>query len=119
MADSIGKRVGARIRQLRVAAGLTQAELAERARPPLETETIGRFERGERTPPLERLVVLAAALGTDLDGLLGGMLHLDGRPPLSPEMDELLALLRDRTPPERAGALKVVRAYLEALDAAR
>jgi DNA-binding XRE family transcriptional regulator len=56
-----GQRLGARIRALRRAAGLTQAELARRTG--IHRPNIARVEAGRHTPSLETLARLAAALG--------------------------------------------------------
>jgi transcriptional regulator with XRE-family HTH domain len=54
-------RFGARLRALREHAGLTQAQLAERAG--LHTQGIVKLERGERKPAWETVLALADALG--------------------------------------------------------
>ena len=50
-----------RLREVRVEVGLTQRELAERTG--TDHTTIAKYETGERTPFVERLAALAAALG--------------------------------------------------------
>jgi len=56
-----GARLGARLRELRQAAGLTQAELARRTG--IHRPNIARVEAGRHTPSLETLARLAAAIG--------------------------------------------------------
>ena len=56
-----GVRLGARLRALRVAAGLTQAELARRTG--IHRPNIARVEAGRHTPSLETLSRLASAIG--------------------------------------------------------
>jgi len=56
-----GVRLGARLRELRVAAGLTQAELARRTG--IHRPNIARVEAGRHTPSLETLARLASAIG--------------------------------------------------------
>lgn len=51
------------LRAERARAGLTQAELGDRAG--LTAHSIGNYERGISTPNLDTLVRLAAALGVD------------------------------------------------------
>jgi transcriptional regulator with XRE-family HTH domain len=114
--DDIGERIGQRIRILRKAAGLTQAQLAERVQPAMEPETIGRFERGERVPPLDRIEVIAVALVTDLDGFLAGMLTPSAVVPGQAELQEVVAMLAGRPAPVVAGAARVLRAHLAVLD---
>lgn len=53
-----------RLRELRDAANLTQAGLAERSG--LATDTIRQFEYGRRIPGYDTLVKLAAGLGVSL-----------------------------------------------------
>lgn len=59
--DVDGVRLGARLRALRLAAGLTQAELARRTG--IHRPNIARVEAGRHTPSLETLSRLAAAIG--------------------------------------------------------
>ena len=56
-----GVRLGARIRELRLAANLTQAELAKRTG--IHRPNIARVEAGRHTPSLETLARLASAIG--------------------------------------------------------
>jgi DNA-binding XRE family transcriptional regulator len=56
-----GVRLGQRIRTLRLAAGLTQAELARRTG--IHRPNIARVEAGRHTPSLETLARLASAIG--------------------------------------------------------
>ena len=60
--------LGQRIRALRKALGLTQAQLAESLG--YEPMTISRFERGEYSPGFDALHQLAKALGVSLASLL-------------------------------------------------
>jgi DNA-binding XRE family transcriptional regulator len=59
--DVDGVRLGQRLRALRLAAGLTQAELARRTG--IHRPNIARVEAGRHTPSLETLARLAAAIG--------------------------------------------------------
>lgn len=56
-----GARLGARLRALRLEAGLTQAELARRTG--IHRPNIARVEAGRHTPSLETLTRLATAIG--------------------------------------------------------
>lgn len=56
-----GARLGAKLRALRLAAGLTQAELARRTG--IHRPNIARVEAGRHTPSLETLARLAHAIG--------------------------------------------------------
>lgn len=64
-----GARLGARLRELRVAAGLTQAELARRTG--IHRPNIARVEAGRHTPSLETLARLASAIGVPTTSVLG------------------------------------------------
>jgi len=61
--------VGTRIKALRVAKGLTQAQLAEITG--YEPLTISRFERGAYGPSLEALHSIGNALNVDLGAFIG------------------------------------------------
>jgi DNA-binding XRE family transcriptional regulator len=63
-----GTKLGARVRELRVAAGLTQAELARRTG--IHRPNIARVEAGRHTPSLETLARLAAAIGVPTASVL-------------------------------------------------
>lgn len=94
MAD-IKRKFGVQLFQLRTKAGLTQAQLAEKAN--LSIDSISRMERGERAPSLESLERIAAALRIDPAELInfkGKELRTlaEGHP----ETLELWNLLRER-----------------------
>ncbi len=63
-----GPRLGARLRELRKAAGLTQAELARRTG--IHRPNIARVEAGRHTPSLETLARLASAIGVPTTAVL-------------------------------------------------
>ena len=63
-------RAGARLRSLRVAAGLTQTELAAQSGVP--HETISRLELARRSPQAETVARLADALGVAPGDLVSG-----------------------------------------------
>jgi transcriptional regulator with XRE-family HTH domain len=62
--------VGANVRRLRLAKGMTQEQLAADAG--IDLTYAGGIERGRRNPSLEVLVRIAAALGVDLPDLFVG-----------------------------------------------
>lgn len=66
---SLARHVGAAAREARARAGLTQAEVAERAE--LATEVYARLERGHMLPSVPSLLRLCRALGVDANSLLG------------------------------------------------
>ena len=70
--DEILKRLGSRLRDLRIAASMSQEELAGRAG--LHHTYVGGIERGERNVAVVNLVRLARALLVDVGAL---MLNID------------------------------------------
>lgn len=60
-------RLGSRLKEVRTAAGLTQAELAERAG--VSRKTINTVENGVFTPSTLLALELARALNTTVEGL--------------------------------------------------
>ncbi|MEQ8453726.1 MAG: helix-turn-helix transcriptional regulator [Sandaracinaceae bacterium] len=65
-----GVKLGQRIRELRLAAGLTQAELARRTG--IHRPNIARVEAGRHTPSLETIARLANAIGVPTTRVLEG-----------------------------------------------
>ena len=63
-----GEKLGARLRQLRLDAGLTQAELARRTG--IHRPNIARVEAGRHTPSLETLARIANAIGVSTTHVL-------------------------------------------------
>ncbi len=63
-----GEKLGARLRELRLAAGLTQAELARRTG--IHRPNIARVEAGRHTPSLETLARIASAIGVSTTQVL-------------------------------------------------
>src|SRR5207249_6368236 len=65
-----GNRLGERVRQLRVAAGMTQSDLAGDR---FSKEYVSQIERGKTRPTAETLEWLAARLGADAGFLANGV----------------------------------------------
>lgn len=82
------KRVGRAVRFHRDAAGLTQADLAERAN--LAFETISRVESGREPPSLNTAVSLADAMAVSVDAVLGRGPAPKRNSGLAPELRRLL-----------------------------
>ena len=61
--------LGENIRRMREERGLSQSELAEKIE--LQKQIVSAFERGVKTPSLEKLVAIADVLRCTTDGLLG------------------------------------------------
>ena len=78
---NIASEVGSRIRALREEAGLTQSELAAAAY--VTRQSVGNWERGSTLPDVQSLQLVARALNTTVDGLLG-----DGLPSIMEETVE-------------------------------
>ena len=68
MGPDLLKQVGQRVRDLRTQAGLTQADLAERAN--LSPEFVSRVERGLKSPSLLTLERVAGSMGVSVGELL-------------------------------------------------
>jgi len=85
--------VGPNLRRLRLAAGLTQAEVAERAG--VADATLSRIERGRLVPSVALAGKLADALGTTVDALLERPTKKRQKPELRRCDRQLLALVRD------------------------
>ncbi|MGN0131364.1 MAG: helix-turn-helix domain-containing protein [Lachnospiraceae bacterium] len=62
--------LGKRIKEKRIAGGMTQEQLAERTN--LSVAYIGMLERGMRTPSMETFIVIADELNATADELLYG-----------------------------------------------
>lgn len=93
------KGVGARITELRIAANLTQKELAEQAGVPVAN--IGFWERTNTPPPSDALLRIAKVLGTTADELLTGKAPGPARKPgppgrVSQTFDQVAKLPRSR-----------------------
>ncbi len=85
------RRLGARIRLLRIAREMRQEDLAERLNS--SPEYVSDLERGTKTPSLALLYDLADALGTTIDELVR---HTDGTPDETRLQEECIELV-DRT----------------------
>ena len=67
MPSDLSKLLGNRVREVRVRAGLTQAQLADRI--DISHEFLSRLERGIKTPSLETAGKIAVALGVAMPEL--------------------------------------------------
>lgn len=80
--------LGARIASLRRAAGMSQAELAQRLK--ISPSTVGMYEQGRREPALDTLAAMAEIFGVTIDFLV------TGKADTGEEQASLDRLLRDR-----------------------
>jgi transcriptional regulator with XRE-family HTH domain len=86
------KNIGGNVRRLRVAAGLTQGQLSERA--DVADATISRVERGRLEPSSTLLGKLAHALKVRADDLLGPVRE-PGKPRYRASVAKLVATVED------------------------
>src|SRR5437763_17081277 len=91
-----GLRLGERLRQLRVAAGMTQTELAGER---FSKEYVSQIERGETRPTRETVDWLAGRLGVDA-GFLANGVSADERGRVDAAIARAEALLEARRNPE-------------------
>lgn len=108
--EPIEELLGRRVREMRKTAGLTQAELAERAG--LAFETISRVERGRAKPSIGLVAQLARAFGVSVARLLDFEQEVVAGE-LAPDLRRLVNLLADQPMETRALAWKLVSALVE------
>src|SRR5438105_1000149 len=95
-AAQTGLRLGERLRQLRVAAGLTQTDLAGER---FSKEYVSQIERGKTRPTRETIDWLAQRLGVDA-GFLANGVSADERGRVDAALARAEALLEARRNPE-------------------
>jgi transcriptional regulator with XRE-family HTH domain len=100
----VDSRIGLRVRAFRLAKGLTQAEVAERA--DRSVDAISSFERGKYIPSLAMAV--ARALGLTISELVGE--ELDRSPKRARLMGELNAAARSLPDGDLETAVELVAA---------
>lgn len=76
--ENTSTKIGAQIKQLRLAAGMTQRELAQRIN--VGNTTLSQYENGARVPSDEVKLKIAMVFGVSVDYLLGAT---DSREPKS------------------------------------
>ncbi len=106
--SELSKQIGERLRSLRLAAGLTQEHLAERA--DLHTTYIGQLERGEKNATVESICKLAAALQAP-PAQIFAHLPLPQSPPSPAE--EIYQLVQECSPREQKALLALLRQIIE------
>lgn len=98
--------IGKRIKQLRLAKGLTQQELAEQAN--ISTTHMSVIERGVKYPRLDTFIGIANALEVSADTLLiGQVVHTS-----TASASELSELLSKAAPRDRERILNALRALI-------
>ena len=103
------KNIGANVRRLRVRAGLTQGQLAERAE--VADATVSRVERNRLEPSSELLGKLATALKAKADDLLGTPRD-DGKAKYRPAIAKLVATVDDLDDAQVDDVTKAVKLIL-------
>lgn len=105
--SQITKEFGERLRALRLAAGLTQEKLAERA--DVHATYVGQLERGEKNATIESVCRLARALGADPAAFF---VHLPGAAAESSPAAEAYQLLQSCTAAEQRELLQLLKDLL-------
>jgi transcriptional regulator with XRE-family HTH domain len=103
-------RLGERLRQLRVAAGLTQSDLAGDR---FSKEYVSQIERGKTRPTVETIEWLAARLGVDA-GFLANGVSTDQRGRVETRLAQAEALLESEQDDEALAVYDDVRASIAA-----
>lgn len=107
MKKPIRKQLGARIKEIRKARGLSQEDLAERVG--IEAKHLSRIEVGGSYPSLDRLSKLAKALNVEMKDFFE-FAHESGN---SSELREVLnSLMKEATEEQLKIAVKVLRAIM-------
>ncbi len=107
--SQITKELGERLRALRLAAGLTQEKLAERA--DVHATYVGQLERGEKNATIESVCKLTRALGADPSALLA---HLPGAAATQPTpAEEIYQLIQGCTEAEQRELLQLLTAIVK------
>src|SRR6188474_2895384 len=104
-AAQAGLRLGERLRQLRVAAGLTQTELAGER---FSKEYVSQIERGKTRPTRETIEWIAARLGVDA-GFLANGVSTDERSRVDSSLARIDALLEAHRNDEALDELERIR----------
>src|SRR6266487_5433574 len=105
-AAQTGLRLGERLRQLRVAAGMTQTELAGER---FSKEYVSQIERGKTRPTRDTVEWIAGRLGVDA-GFLANGVSADERGRVDAAIARAEALLEARRNDEALTAFEHVRA---------
>lgn len=106
--SQITKELGERLRALRLAAGLTQEKLAERA--DVHATYVGQLERGEKNATVESVCKLTRALGTDPAALFA---HLPGAASQPAPAEEIYQLIQGCTEQEQQELLQLLTAIVK------
>ena len=109
---TIKKKFGVRLFQLRNAAGITQAKLAEITN--LSVDSISRIERGERAPSLESIEKISVALKLNASELLNfDNEEIAALSEIPSESLELWKLLKSKRPKQVKKITEIAKIVLE------
>lgn len=111
MTQKSSQLVAARIRELRLAAGLTQEQLAERMGGPTPASTISRYERGVFPPTFEAIDRICTAVRVSPAVFFAEM---SGRKENTqhPELRQIFDLLLQLSPAHLRIVRRLLRAYM-------
>lgn len=119
MAASYAKRVGERLRAIRLQKGYSLHDVEDVSSKEFKASVLGAYERGERSISVPRLQRLAIFYGVPVDQLLpqltGETIVLDGRRPQDAGISIDLAKLRETADPET----QAVGRYVNMIQMAR
>lgn len=106
MVERLSAVVARRVREVRLAAGISQVQLAERMK--VAPGEISRLETGRRSPNLETIEKLGAALGVEPASLLARR----EAPHAVTAAEEIAVLLRDQPDETRSRIVAAIRALV-------
>lgn len=95
-----------RLKELRLAAGLTQVELAEKLG--LSKGAVGNYEAGKRSPDYETLEAIADYFNVELDYLQG---RTNSRPEYTLEEQWVISCFRNADADTREGIKAILRRF--------
>lgn len=108
----LARKIGDRIRELRIKSGLSQEELAFRAS--LSFNYIGKVERGERNIKFDKLVRIIHTLGISLEeffSVIDPNVNHKSEP-----FVEIIKLLSSRSMEEHSKLLEVIKIFVDMAD---
>jgi transcriptional regulator with XRE-family HTH domain len=112
---TLSEEIGARLRQLRAQAGLTQDQLAEKLG--ISKRTQGNYESGASDAPASYLSLAASELGFDVAFIVNGVRATLPNDALSEIEDRLVTQYRSITPFDQEAICRFLQAMAD--DAAR
>ena len=105
--SNVAVLLGKRVRELRVARGLSQELLAERAG--LSVPTLSRIERGSHDAAVDKIVAIMNALGVRADSLFEPVISADDKPD---RLAQALRATRLLAPEDQERAAVILEAFV-------